>query len=244
MIGLLLLAVLSSGLSASEKANNLRFMTLGSLPLWMQSTESDLLYRDKVKFDRPPQNTSLALDDTMVPVELSMRCFTEWLAISPDSKELVIKKGTSPKSSIWLRTEMPSAPHSLGVLFREHGKTWDHPKVLLLNDDEESFPAGKIRFVNTSDKMIIVHFMGVKSKRFGIAPGKVSTKDVVKGPNLIHIAYRSSDGSARSIWKNNINVKANQRFQCFLYNAEPATKGKSEVALNYIPELISKSLNE
>lgn len=235
---LIILLLLVPFVRAEDQVQHLRLMTLGSLPIWGSGNSIPLPLGNE-KFDVLPPEISLVSGDSLIPMKLAMRSFTGLVSIKPGVKELVFKKGRTFNSPEWFSVPKPVAPLSLGVLFRERGKTWDHPRILLLKDDAESFPVGKIRFVNVSDKVIIVRMSGGKSKPFGIAPGGSSIRSVEEGLNEIEVGYQDVVGSSKLIWKNTIKVGVAERAQCFLFNAEPENS-KTEATFLYFAEAVPK----
>ncbi len=71
--------------SADEKPSYLRFMTLGTLPVWGHDKYLSLPLGNE-KIDMPPSEASLVSGDTLIPIKLALRSLTEWVAVKPGTE--------------------------------------------------------------------------------------------------------------------------------------------------------------
>jgi len=236
------LAMLVPFVSAQDdEPKHLRFIPLGELPkLEELLPEGHLLFLEPPSGSMPPESVSLVSGDSVIPFELNLRVFTDILTMNGATEGLGIKNGKTLESPFLLKAPKPVAPLSLGVLYADPAKLlWKKPKMLLLKDDASAFPASTVRFVNVSDKVVIVQLGGKGKRPFGIAAGGSSHKPFESGVTLIRVGYLTADGSQKVIWQNQIKILSNQRVQCFFYKAVPSP-GKDAVKFHYVTETIPK----
>lgn len=235
IIGLCALA--PSAMAQNEAPKHLRFIPLGGLPVWKEKLKKGIREGVMPAGGIPPNPVSLVSGGKVIPFKLSSEVLTPLFTLSPATKSLLLKSGDAPESPNWLSGPRPTAPLSLGVVLPDPvNKLWLKPRLLMLNDDADSFPAGTIRFVNASNKVVIVQVGGERGPKFGVAAGKASkVKPVKTGSNSIKIVYRDGKGGEREVWDNAIRVLANQRVQCFFYNSNLG-KGKKAVNFLFLPE--------
>jgi hypothetical protein len=117
--------------------------------------------------------------------------------------------------------------------------TWKQPEMLLLKDDPTSFPAGKIRLVNISERMILVQLGDPKArptpKIFGVPAGKSTQKPLKVGKNQIRVGYLDANGQKQWIWSNQVRLLQNQRIQTFFYKAQ-GEDPRQPVLFHFTPE--------
>ena len=223
-LGFVALASLSNGQDVPTK--KLRFMPLGEQPIWKDKVAGGLRQGQKPpKGALPPADVSIMSGKSGVPFKLGLRAFSKTITISGETEGLLLREGEDPQAPAWLKSPMPSAPLSLGVLYRDpKTMSWNDPKMLLLKDDAASFPTGSIRFVNVSSKTVFFMF-GAKGdtplpEMTGVAPGKSAIAKLKVGKNVITVGYVAEGGARKMIWGNQINVLKNERVQCFFYKAQ------------------------
>ncbi|MEN8772871.1 MAG: hypothetical protein ABF379_03100 [Akkermansiaceae bacterium] len=226
-------ALASAAGAQDNPPKHIRFLALGELPVWKETLENGV--RKGVKpppGSVPPEETALLSGDQGIPFKMTLRAFTDILTIAPTTPKLEIRSGEGEAATAWLSKPRPAAPLSLGVLFRDPATmTWNNPKMLLLKDDPSSFKAGEIRFVNVSDKTVLVK---LGKTAFGIAPGKTAIKPIKEGVNPILVGYLEGN-TQKEIWENQIKVLSKQRVQCFFYKAQDA-KATGAVRFYFAPE--------
>ena len=243
-LGFAALACLAKG--QDTPAKHLRFSPLGELPVWEERIENGMrVGQAPPPGSVPPKEVSIMSSSAAVPFDLGLRAFSKRVTISGETEALLLRKGADPQAPAWLRSRMPAAPLSLGVLYRDPATmSWNDPKMLLLKDDATSFPTGKIRFVNVSSETVVIMLGDPKKDRpkptaFGLAPGKSVQKDLKVGKNMINVGYVLANGGRKSIWKNEINVLKSQRVQCFFYEAQDP-EATDAVRFHFTPEPIPR----
>ena len=236
-----LCALSPSAMAQDEAPKHLRFFPIGGLPIWKETLKKGVREGDPHLPGSVPPKVSMVSGGKVVPLDLMLKVFTPLQTLAPSTKGLTLKDGLAPESPNWLRQAKPTAPLSLGVLLPNAAdKLWFKPRMLMLDDDASSFPAGKIRFVNVSDKVVYIRIGGERGRAFGVAPGKASKPRPVKiGSNSLKTIYRNGKGEDVTIWKNAIKVAANQRVQCFFCNTN-AGKGKKSVEFHFLPEALPR----
>ena len=234
-LGLCALASAASGQDNPPK--HIRLLPLGELPAWKEELKDGVRVGIKPPPGTvPPEDTGLLSGDQAVPFKMTLRAFTDVLTLAPTTPRLEIRKGKDAGAATWLAKPMPAAPLSLGVLFRDPATmNWNNPKMLLLPDDPSSFKSGEIRFVNVSDKTVLVK---LGKKAFGIAAGKTAKMPISEGKTPILVGYLEGQVQ-KEIWQNEIKVLSNQRVQCFFYKAQnPRSTGA--VRFHFAPEPMPK----
>lgn len=220
---LLLIALSASSLAHAQEqapAKHVRFIPLGELPVWKEDVQDGIRVQRKAPPGAlPPSTVTYTQGDDVRSLRFSLRSFSD-TAVFPGSAEgILLKEGEGAASKPFLSSPMPASTRSLGVLFRDNkAMSWEKPKMLLLRDDGDAFPAGQMRFVNVSDKTVVIQMAGVKA--FGVAPGKSSLKPIKVGNTAIKVGYLTEGGGSKAIWQNNVKVMRGQRVQCFFYKAQ------------------------
>ena len=245
---LLALLLPSALLTAQDEPppKRFRFIPLGELPMWREKLEGGIrVGQEPPPGSMPPKSLSLLSgEDQLIPFRVGLRSLTEVLTVPGSTPSLQLKKGDVGAAQLWLRKPMPTAPLSLGVLYRDPATmNWDSPKLLLLKDDSSAFPAGQIRFTNVSDIMVIIQIGDWKARRppkvFGIPPGKTSLKPLELGKNQIRVGYAGPGNSKKWIWSNQVSVLRNQRVQAFFYKAQ-GKDPRNPVLFHFIPEPVPR----
>jgi len=237
---LLLIALGATTLAhAQERVPNkhVRFIPLGELPVWKEDLKDGIRVQRKAPVGAlPPSRVSYTFGDEIKKLRFSLRSFSEMATFSGESKGILLKEGEGESAKPFLTASMPASTMSLGVLFRDNTKmSWENPQMLLLKDDAEAFPVGQMRFVNVSDKTVVVQIAG--GKPFGLAPGKLTMKPVEEGKTAIKVGYVTANGGQKMIWQNNVKTLKGQRVQCFFYKAQGA-KPRSAVKFHSVPESV------
>lgn len=127
----------------------------------------------------------------------------------------------------WLEVKPKGFDQSLGIIYRDEGCKngyREKPKVLVVDDSAESFSAGKIRLVNTTDQIVWVR-LGEK-RPFALPPGKSGQAVVEDGKGSLTVGYLGEDGTAKMIWKNMIVIKKGERMQGFVFGGLEGVTGK------------------
>ncbi len=222
---------------------HIRFIPLGELPTWSEDLIDGIRQQRKSPPGSvPPSLVSYTGREGVKNLRLNLRSFTGIATFPGESDGMILKEGKELSGNDFLKSGLPAAPLSLGVIFRDlETMSWDEPRLLMLGDDAKSFPVGQMRFVNVSDSTVVVQLDGVKP--FGIAPGKVSMKPLKVGSSAIKVGYVPEGGGSKAIWQNNIKLQSGQRMQCFFYKAQgkkPRDAVKFHFASESVPSLPKK----
>ncbi len=229
----------------------LRFITLGERAPWREELVDGVRKGLKPPAgSEPPQLTSLVSGDQAIPFKMVLRAFTPILTMAGSTENLEIRTGEGASAAPWITRAKPTAPLSLGVLYRDSNTmSWNNPKLLLLEDDQTSFKPGEIRFVNISEKPLEIRLGAVptdpteriKFEFLSVGPGEFKVISIKEGLNRIGVSYleRGSEGGRRLVWDNQFRVLSNQRVNCFFYKAQDA-KATGPVRYRYAPEPMPK----
>lgn len=232
---LLTLLFVPMAVSAQNQRKHVRFLPLGELPPWKEELVEGV--RKQIKAPPgalPPKMLSVPNgDDDFQKKDLVLRQPSGLMTFGEKTSGLKIFKGEQPAGAPWLSSPMPSSVFSLGVLFRDNADmTWNSPKMLMLADDSQAFPAGNIRFVNVSDLKAIVK-VGKKSEI--VPPGKTLIKPLKEGVNPVLAGYYDKNGAVVMIFQNSIRLLQNQRVQAFFYKGQ-GLKPRTAVKFMSFPE--------
>ena len=119
---LLPLSFLLGSLSAQEEEvppKFFRFIPLGELPMWEEELVEGIRKGKKPpEGSMPPNPASIMSGEAPVPLRLSLRAMSDMVKVSGATPRLTIKEGELGAAQNWLTEKMPTAPLSLGVLFR------------------------------------------------------------------------------------------------------------------------------
>ena len=226
MKALLLIPFLVTSLFSQQKAppKLLRIIPLGEEPTLKQGVLNDkgiLVIPPPPKGSVLPSPLAFKTGEVQSPLQLALLTFTPPLSIPSDIPDYALR---NTKTNVdWLAKKTPRIPLSLGVLYRNpQTMSWDNPQFLLLRDDAASFPAAKVRFVNTSEKMVLFRIgKSAKPTTYGVAPGGASVKQLKVGANQIWIGYKDAKGKITDYpFKMDIVIKNNERAQFFFYKPQ------------------------
>jgi len=231
---LILLALPTLAFAQNEK-KYVRFLPLGELPDWKE----ELIDGVRVQAE-PPAG---ALPPTIISAPngpediqkkgLTLRQPTGFMTFGAQAGSLSLHEGEVAGGVAWLKSPMPNATFSLGVLFRDNTEmSWKSPKMVLLNDSKDALPAGSIRFVNVSDLKAIVK-VGGKSEV--IQPGGIVIKTLKEGDNPILAGYYAKNGAVVMIFQNSVKLLQNQRVQAFFFKGQ-GDKPRTDVKFISFPE--------
>lgn len=247
----LLLTVLSSPLTGQDvPPKHFRFLPLGELPKWDDELVNDderqgiRVGKEPPPGSVPPRDASILSGEADLAIDLKLGSFTERVTIDGETPTLTLKEGKVGAGVPWLNSRMPSSNLNLGVLYRDpQAMTWKQPKMLLLKDDATSFPAGKIRLANVSDRMILVQIGDPEAKPtpkiFGVPAGQAVQKPLKVGKNQIRVGYLTARRTKQWIWQNEVVLQANQRLQTFFYKAQ-GKDPRQRVLFRFVPEPLPK----
>ncbi len=230
-----------SGLASFANAQEnppkyLRILALGERFPWKGQLKNGVIVGQKPpKGAEPPKDTALVSGDQAVPFQLGLRTFTDVLTIAGSTKKLILRSGEKDAQTTWFSSPKPKASLSLAVLSPDPATMlWNNPRMLLLDDGPQSFKPGEIRFVNITDKAVLVK-LG-KAGTFKLSPGKTITKSIQVGATPALLGYMNGK-TPTSIWENEIKVLSNQRVQCFFYKVRKPNQ-REEILSKIVQELV------
>jgi len=220
---------------AQNERKYVRFIPLGELPDWKEELIDGVRVQSK-----PPEG---ALPPAIISAPngpeniqqkgLTLRQPSGSMTFGPEAEGLSLHEGELAAGPAWLKSPMPNAAFSLGVLFRDNTEmSWESPRMLLLNDSKDALPAGSIRFVNVSHLKAIVK-VGGKSEV--IEPGKALVKPLKEGDNPILAGYYDTNGAVVMIFQNSVKLLQNQRVQAFFFKGQ-GDKPRTGVKFISFPE--------
>lgn len=222
---LLLFPLLTGLLTAQDEPDSpqIRFIALGEVPGIF--APDPLPLPGHLRQDLPPRPLWLLSGEKKQRLHLKLCQISEPLALDADAEKLVFEEIEQEFSEEWLAQKAPDATDSLGVLYREHhDMNWQNPRLLLLDDGPITFPAGTVRFVNVSDRLVLVQIGETDAqsapKIFGIPTGKAVQKPLKPGKNQIRVGYLTAGKRKQWIWQNEVSLDESERGQAFFYKAD------------------------
>lgn len=237
----------------SVPRKHVRFMTLGELHPWEAAgpnAKGIIIQKPIPKGAQPPTSIDYSTGGEVKPLRTPRGQFSPYATLKGNDESLILKNTTADGGGEFLKSPAPAGTMSLGVLTANHeNMNWTNPKILMLKDDAKSFPVGQIRFVNTSDRTVEVRLEGYSP--FGIKAGGTSLKTLkdigsFKGGKFVRpldertymqVGFRNSKNQGRDLFANNLNIKEDERVQCFFYKSK--AKGSSkEVKYVLVPEKV------
>ena len=232
---LLILLALPTLAFAQNERKNVRFIPLGELPDWKEELKDGVRVQTKPPEGALPPSIISAPNgaEDIQQKGLTLRQPTAYMTFGPQAEGLNLHEGEAAAGNPWLKSPMPTATHSLGVLFRDNAEmSWKVPRMLMLSDTKEALPAGSIRFANVSDLEAVVKVDGKSEK---IKPGGVLVKALKEGDNAILAGYFDKSGSVFMIFQNSVKVMQNQRVQAFFFKGQ-GDKPRTDVKFISFPE--------
>jgi len=156
------------------------------------------------------------------PVRLKLGSTSRPFRASPGTLAIRAREtAEDQKAPAWHRLQVPDHPVSLAILWRDpQARTWDKARSLVLADDLDRFPPGRIRFVNVSPFKVAVRFGG---RDFFFAPGKVllqgKTRSAIDQQPLL-VAFAGKDGEWRPLFNSAVSQAATERTNVVVYRAD------------------------
>lgn len=251
-LGLLLLVSVANAHDEISK-KYVRFIILGDFHLGNLTSpdnEALLLFKEIPKEIQPPIALHYSADVAVKPLPLPLLQFSPYATLRGDDESLILKNTATKGGGEFLKSPAPVGEVNLGVLFPNlETMHWIDPQILMLKDDAKSFPVGQIRFVNTSDRTVLVKLEG--HSPFGVKAGATSLKilkDIgsFKGEKFVQplderaymeVGFRNSNNQARNLFSNNLNFREGERIQCFFYKSKGDGSSK-ELRYTLIPERV------
>jgi len=197
----------------------LRLVPLGELPPWKEEIRGDR------RIQSPPEPGQMPPSKIRVNGgdlngfggNLFLRRITNYYSIAGKQQRLeILEEGENPP---WISHAMPTASHTLAILFRDlQEMTWLKPVVKIVRDDLQAFPLGSMRLVNVSHLEIAVK-VGDQDPVF-IKSGESSQQKLKEGKNLVRVDVIDPDGSNKMIFQNDFSIRKGQRVQSFVFKSQ------------------------
>ena len=253
-LGLLLFC---SFANAQNKVPNkdIRFIALGELHPWVPNgpNEHGIIKPKPIpKGAQPPNALRYSTGGETKPLRLPLLQFSPYATFKGDDETLILKNIATDGGGDFLKFPAPKEKVNLGVLFANHKTmSWTDPEILMLKDDARSFPSGQIRFVNVSDRTVLVAIEG--HSRFKLKAGATSLKSLkdigtfkggkfiqpTDGNAYIKLAFSDSKNKDQNLLDNTLSIRKGERIQCFFYKSKGKGAAK-EVKYLIVPEKIPK----
>ena len=232
---------------------HVRFMTLGELHRWEASGPSEhgiIKQKEIPKGAQPPSAVRYSTGGEVKPLRLPLREFSQYATLNGSDESLLLTNIDSDGGGEFLKSPVPTGTMNLGVLIpNPQTMNWTEPKILMLKDDARSFPVGEIRFVNASDRTVLVKIEG--HPPFGVKAGASSRKTLkdigsFKGGKFVKpldertfmkVGFRDSKNVDHELYSNNLNISKGTRIQCFFFKSKGEGSAK-DVRFVLVPEEI------
>jgi len=240
MKAIFFLSVLLSSLAFGQNQlapKHLRLMPLGQLPDWKEKLEDGKRMQIIPEGSVPPANIALPSGKKggIQTTPLMLGVMSKTLRLDAKIPSLQFHEGKLAVGQPWLQAPVHKSTRTLGVLFEDPVEmTWEKPRILLLDDSQEAFPPGNIRFVNAGQNTALVK-SGITSR--AIKPGKFLMLPLKEGKNVLTIGYLDKASSKPVLINEEFEVRimANQRIQAFFYQNQK--KGAdNQLLFKWLPE--------
>ncbi|MEK7949417.1 hypothetical protein [Luteolibacter soli] len=210
---------------AKEKpvaGRHVRFLPVGDAPPFQQDIRDGVAYElEPPAGSIPPRQVMVGFgDEKKNAVPLLLGQVTLPLS-APGGEGLmqVRKLDDAPEAEPWLKVNRPESGDFLVLLWRESAKgNWNTARSLVLPDDPESAPAGKVRLVNLSPVPVAVVFGGEKIK---LEAGKFYQRSVPVGKdNEFQLGAEIRDGGLDRFYAGSIFQNPSERSLVVIYRAD------------------------
>jgi hypothetical protein len=206
--------------TAGQRA--LRLLPLGEPPPFEQEVRDGIRYELEPKAGSiPPREVMVGEGETARAIRLNLNRASETVPLPPGTAPLVLRKPASaaePQPKPWLTLRPPETGDLLALVWRDRGKLWAEPRVLLLPDSAEVFPAGRLRIINL---LPFEAALIIGTDNAVVAPGKAAIRGVAVGKDLpFHVAYRDPAGKLQRFHSSAILLNAGERGQVVIYRAD------------------------
>lgn len=211
-------------------AKNVRFLPLGEIPPHEEiRVDGRRVQKPPPKGSMPPMGTVLLTEpEESVPLGLRLNTFTKSMKIKASAKGVKIFPGGQIAGNPWFQSKFPADKQALFVLCKDNANmSWEKPQLKVLKEDLRSFPIGRIRFANVSDREVGV-IIG-NEKVFLVKPGDVVLRPLKVGNTLVKIAVQNAAGAWKQIRDSEITMRERGRIQAFFYKAQTKDVKKTPV---------------
>ena len=228
-----------------EKESSIRILPVGNrppykevLPPWQKpADENGCLTLESPPFSIPPTKVWLkSAEEKEGEIDLRLNKVSERVTFSGEKVELLIKEGTrrDGESKTWTTIEVPKRGDYLLVLAKSlHGEDsdWEEVRTFLLDDSSKDFPAGTVRFVNTTQEVIAARISKSgrmprkeqdQGKAFAIKPDGIEMRTLPEKEPLVEFATKEKDGTWRMKRSHSLSPKEGERCNSIIYQGNGA----------------------
>jgi hypothetical protein len=167
---------------APVAGRNVRFLPVGDLPPYRQEIRNGVAYElEPPAGSIPPRQVMVGFgDEKRDAVPLLLGRVTEPLSAPGGEGPMQLRKlGDAPEAEPWMKVNRPETGDFLVLLWRDSAKgDWSQARSLVLQDNPEVAPAGRVRIVNLSPVPVAVVFGG---ERIKLEAGKFYQRSVPVG---------------------------------------------------------------
>ena len=240
-----LLLIFSSSLLAQEEEvpKHMRFVPLGEVPTWEEKIVDGIRIQQEHKpGDMPPNDIMVEVRGaSSESTRMYLRKFTKWFTFSGALEQVKIEQGKAGSVSPFINSPMPTALHTLGVLYRDSEEmTWLKPKIKVLRDDLTVFPLGTMRFVNLAHLKVLTKIGDAEPLL--VEPGATVVHPIPQGGVTVQVTAVVGDGEYQRIFNNDVVMRENQRVQSFIFKAQSPPPA-NPVKFHFRPEIYEPPTN-
>ena len=234
------LSVLLSSLAFGQNQaadKHLRLIPLGQLPAWKEKLIDNVRVGEAPPGSLPPSDVVLpdGKKDGVQTTPLALEVMSKTLRLDAKIPVLKFHEGELIAGQPWLEAPVHKSSRTLGVLFRDPVQmSWLKPRILLLDDSQQAFPPGNIRFVNVASHTALVQIGKMAN---AVKPGDSVMLPLKEGNNLLKIGYRENETGKQVLINESFSVRiqANQRIQAFFYQNQDKAAEK-QLLFKWLPE--------
>jgi len=199
----------------------LRILPLGDAPPFRQEVRDGIRYElEPPAGSVPPRQIAYGEPDSDTSVRLNLGRVSEPVPIPSGAIPFTLRQQTGPaeEAQPWLRVNLPELGNVMALVWRDPGASWDRPRVLLLPESPEVFPAGTLRLVNLTAAPIAV-ILG--NERLPLGPGQVLVKPVEPAADVpVQLAYTDAAGSVRRFYSSSVLLNEGERAQLLIHRPD------------------------
>ncbi len=237
----------STGAGKTNKADQnryLRILPLGNMHLPDEKLINGIRELQPPKPGEAPPSTLAPQGEIAQekPLKITIDSPSRFAAFGPEVKEVKLFDAKEA-GQLWFQFPTPALQRSLAVLYRDHQKLdWRHMKSLILKDDALAFPLGAARFVNVSDRSLLLQFTfrkkgkSLTSEKGRLKPGQSYLRRLSAGGEKVKIMIINS-GENLLLREEMLKPDQKQRIQYFFYK-NSLKKAPKPVRVVTFPEKI------
>ncbi len=225
-IGRILLAALlaAAGPAAAQEevakkkpARTLRLLPLGDAPPFLQEIRDGVRYElEPPAGSIPPRQVSAGAGESAANVRLNLGRISDTIPLPEGAVAFPLHAGEG--EAPWLRLELPEQGDLLALFWRPRGAAWTEPRVKLLPDSPEAFPAGTVRLVNLT-RAAVAAVVGKQS--VALAAGDARSVKLPAGEDVpLQLAVRQPTGEPRTFFSSAVLLNPGERGHVIVYLAD------------------------